>query len=118
MVTPDLSQLYCQNDLFGEVSVFWNQLLFQIVNTVMNTPLTHQRPFEQGKPVQKGLCIVALSIAVVIFILFLADLILGFIDQGKIAPFKYAPGMIVDIVFVIVSGILAIMSWKTFRQQV
>ncbi len=67
---------------------------------------------------QKGLCIIALSIAVVIFILFLADLILGFSGQGKIAPFKYAPGMIVDIVFVIVSGILAMMSWSTFRQQV
>ena len=67
---------------------------------------------------QKGLCIIALSIAVVIFILFIADLILGTTGQAAIAPFKYAPGMIIDIVFVVVSGILAFMSWKTFRQQV
>ncbi|QEG24410.1 hypothetical protein [Mariniblastus fucicola] len=67
---------------------------------------------------QKGLCIIALSIAVVIFIMFAADLILGLSGQTKLAPFKYAPGMIIDIVFVIVSGVLAAMSWTTFRQQV
>jgi len=72
----------------------------------------------KGIPVQKGLCIIALSIAVVIFLLFLADLVLGLSGQPKMAPFKYAPGMIIDIVFVIVSGILAMMSWSTFRQQV
>ena len=67
---------------------------------------------------QKGLCIIALSIAVVIFILFVADLILGSTGQAAMAPFKYGPGMIIDIVFAIVSGILAYMSWSTFRQQV
>lgn len=67
---------------------------------------------------QKGLCIIALSIAVVIFLLFVADLVMGFTGQASMAPFKYAPGMIIDIVFVVVSGILAIMSWSTFRKQV
>ena len=67
---------------------------------------------------QKGLCIIALSIAVVMFILFAADLILGVSGQATMAPFKYGPGMIIDIVFVIVSGVLAFMSWSTFRQQV
>jgi hypothetical protein len=68
--------------------------------------------------VQKGLCIIALSVAVVIFILFVADLVLGLSGQAAMAPFKYAPGMIMDIVFVVVSGILAAMSWTTFREQV
>ena len=67
---------------------------------------------------QKGLCIIALSIAVVILILFLADLILGLSGQNAIAPFKYAPGMIVDLVFMVVAGIVAAMSWVTFKQQV
>ncbi len=67
---------------------------------------------------QKGLCIIALSVAVVIFILFVADLVLGLSGQAAMAPFKYAPGMIMDIVFVVVSGILAAMSWTTFREQV
>ena len=52
------------------------------------------------------------------FILFVADLVLGFSGQATMAPFKYGPGMIIDIVFVIVSGVLAYMSWTTFRQQV
>jgi len=68
--------------------------------------------------VQKGLCIIALSIAVVIFILFVADLIMGLSGQQALAPFKYAPGMIIDIVFVVVSGTLAAMSWVTFKKQV
>jgi hypothetical protein len=68
--------------------------------------------------VQKGLCIIALSVAVVIFILFVADLALGLSGQAAMAPFKYAPGMIMDIVFAVVSGILAVMSWFTFREQV
>ena len=75
-------------------------------------------PLQEGKTVQKGLCIIALSIAVVMFILFAADLILGFTGPKTMAPFKNAPGMIIDIVFAVASGILAFMSWKTFRQQV
>lgn len=66
---------------------------------------------------QKGLCIIALSIAVVIFILFAADLILGLSNQVSLAPFKYA-SMVTDLVFMVVSGILAAMSWVTFREQV
>ena len=53
-----------------------------------------------------------------IFLLFLADLILGLSGQVAIAPFKYAPGMIVDIIFLVVSGILGAMSWATFKNQI
>ncbi len=75
-------------------------------------------PFHERKTVQKGLCIIALSVAVVIFILFAADLALGLSGQSKMAPFKYAPGMLMDIVFTVVSGLLAVMSWFTLREQV
>ena len=67
--------------------------------------------------VQKGLCIAALTIAVIVFALFLADLILGLAGMNQIAPFKFA-NMIIDIVFVICSLVLAIMSWFTLREQV
>ena len=67
--------------------------------------------------VQKGLCIAALTIAVIVFALFLADLILGLAGMNQIAPFKYA-NMIIDIVFVVCSLALAIMSWYTLREQV
>ncbi len=66
---------------------------------------------------QKGLCIAALTIAVIVFALFLADLILGLAGMNQIAPFKFA-NMIIDIVFVICSLVLAIMSWFTLREQV
>lgn len=67
--------------------------------------------------VQKGLCIAALTIAVIVFALFLADLILGLAGMNQIAPFKYA-NMIIDIVFIVCSLVLAVMSWFTLREQV
>ena len=75
------------------------------------------RPKLRISSVQKGLCIAALTIAVIVFALFLADLILGLAGMNQIAPFKYA-NMIIDIVFVVCSLILAIMSWFTLREQV
>ena len=66
---------------------------------------------------QKGLCIAALSIAVIVFALFLADLILGLLGMYQVAPFKYA-NMIIDIVFVVCALILGIMSWYTLKEQV
>ena len=67
--------------------------------------------------VQRGLCIAALSIAVIVCALFAADLILGMAGMYHLAPFKYA-NMIIDIVFIVCSIALAIMSWFTLREQV
>lgn len=66
---------------------------------------------------QKGLCIAALSIAVIVLVLFVADLIFGLLGQIPLAPFRYA-SLPMDIVMTICSGILAYMSWVTFKQQV
>ncbi len=66
---------------------------------------------------QKGLCIAALTIAIIVFALFLADLVLGFSGMQQLAPFKFA-NMYIDIVFVICSLLLAVMSWFTLREQV
>lgn len=66
---------------------------------------------------QKGLCIAALTISVIVFALFLADLIFGLMEMAEVAPFKYAD-MWIDIVFVVCSLALAIMSWFTLREQV
>ena len=67
--------------------------------------------------VQKGLCIAALIISIIVFALFLADLILDLSGMNEIAPFKYAD-MTIDIVFVVCSLALAVMSWFTLREQV
>ena len=66
---------------------------------------------------QKALCIAALAIAVIVFALFLADLILGLAGIFEIAPFKYANSTI-DVVFVVCSLMLAVLSWFTFKEQV
>lgn len=66
---------------------------------------------------QKGLCIAALAISVIVFVLFLLDLIMGFAGADQMAPFKNAD-MVVDIVFVVASLVLATMSFFTLREQV
>lgn len=65
----------------------------------------------------KGLCITALTISVIVLVLFLADLILGLAGMVNLAPFKYN-NMVMDIIFIVCSGSLAVMSWSTFREQV
>jgi len=60
--------------------------------------------------VQKGLCIAALAISVIVFALFLADLILGLAGMNEVAPFKYANS--------VCSLALALMSWFTLKEQV
>ena len=66
---------------------------------------------------QKGLCIAALTISVIVFVLFLADLILGMAGMNEVAPFKYAD-LTIDIVFSVCSFALALMSWFTLKEQV
>ena len=66
---------------------------------------------------QKGLCIAALTISLIVFVLFLADLILGhFMQSSDIAPFK-GENLPIDIVFVVCSLILGLLSWFTYREQ-
>jgi hypothetical protein len=65
----------------------------------------------------KVLCIIALVISLLTFVLFLADLVMGMSGNVALAPFKYS-NMIVDIVFVASSGILGVLSWFTLREQV
>jgi hypothetical protein len=66
---------------------------------------------------QKGFCIFALAVAGLVFLLFAADLIFGLSGMVNLAPFKYA-SMITDVVFVIGAGVIASLSWMTYRQQV
>lgn len=66
---------------------------------------------------QKGLCITALTISVIVFAIFLADLVLGLLGNASIAPFKYA-NMIMDIVFVVCSLAVGVLSWFTYKEQV
>ncbi len=65
----------------------------------------------------KALCIIALAVSLLFFVLFLADLVLGMSGNVALAPFRYSSPS-VDIVFVIGSGVLGALSWLTLREQV
>lgn len=66
---------------------------------------------------QKGLCYVALTISVVVLIFFLLDLGLGLAGMEQTAPFKFA-SLITDIVFIVSSLVLGVLSFLTLREQV
>lgn len=65
----------------------------------------------------KALCISGMVIAVLVFILFLSDLILGKMINEQMAPFKGASALM-DIAFIICAAALALLSWNTFKEQV
>ncbi|MEX0819450.1 MAG: hypothetical protein WD070_07645 [Pirellulaceae bacterium] len=57
----------------------------------------------------KALCLTGMVIAIVVFLLFLLDLIIK-------VPFQRA-NPIMDVVFVLCAITLAFISWTTFREQ-
>ncbi len=60
----------------------------------------------------KALCITGMVVAILVLILFLADLL----APGSLAPFKKA-SMMMDIVFVVCAAALGYMSWSTLKEQ-
>ena len=66
---------------------------------------------------EKGLCITALAIAVIVFVLFFADFLFGLLGLSGLAPFKGA-NKLISIVFSICSAVLAVLSWFTLKEQV
>ena len=57
----------------------------------------------------KALCLTGMVIAIVVFLLFLLDLIVK-------VPFQRA-NHVMDVVFVLCAGALGFISWTTFREQ-
>ncbi len=64
----------------------------------------------------KALCLTAMVISILVFVLFFLDLVLGSMAPS-VAPFKGANVMI-DIVFTICAAVLGFLSFMTFREQV
>ena len=64
----------------------------------------------------KALCMTGIVISILVFLLFLFDLIFGLVGQKWLAPFKYA-SMWMDIMFVVCAGGLGYLSWITWREQ-
>ena len=64
----------------------------------------------------KALCMAGMVIAILVFILFLLDLIFGLVGPVWLAPFRYASWPM-DVAFVICAAGLGVLSWLTFREQ-
>ena len=70
----------------------------------------------KGWLMPKALCLIGMVLSILVFLLFLGGLILGLIGSELSAPFKMA-SMSMDILFIVSSGALAVMSFLTFREQ-
>lgn len=64
----------------------------------------------------KALCLISLVASTLVAVAFLADAVLGFLGNTGLAPFG-AANMLMDIVYMILGGILAFMSFKTWKEQ-
>ncbi|MEM1225122.1 MAG: hypothetical protein AAGJ40_05465 [Planctomycetota bacterium] len=64
----------------------------------------------------KALCLISLVAAILLLVLFLADLIMGLASMGDLAPLG-AASMLMDITFAIFAGILVYLSFTTYREQ-
>jgi hypothetical protein len=71
---------------------------------------------QKGWLMPKALCLIALVIASLVFLIFLLDLVLGLSGLTNMAPFRTA-SVLMDILFMLASGALAYSSWLAFREQ-
>jgi len=64
----------------------------------------------------KALCLIGLVLAILVFLIFFLDLVLGLSGMITMAPLRMA-SMTMDIVFMISSAGIAYAAWSTFREQ-
>ena len=64
----------------------------------------------------KALCLTSLVVAALLLLLFLADLVMRFAGLEATAPLRGA-SLLMDIGFLIFGGILAFLSWTTYKEQ-
>jgi len=61
----------------------------------------------------KLLCLTGLVISGLVFLLFTADLVVGLLGMGSV--FWY-PSLLMDIAFIICSGLLGYLAWTALRE--
>lgn len=72
--------------------------------------------FTASSPMPKALCLISLVVSLLIALLFLIDAIMGFAGLEGNAPLRSA-SLMMDLAFTVFAGILAYMSFSTFREQ-
>ncbi len=65
----------------------------------------------------KVLCLTAMAISILVFLLFFFDMLLNLVGMTSIAPFRGAHFGI-DLVFAICAAVIGFLSFQTFREQV
>lgn len=70
----------------------------------------------KGWLMPKVLCLIGMAVSILVFLIFLLDLIFGMSGMMDWAPFRLT-SPVMDILFLISSLGLAIMGWLTFREQ-
>lgn len=65
----------------------------------------------------KVLCLTAMVISILVFLLFFFDLVLNLIGMTSLAPFRGAHFGI-DLVFSVCAAIIGFLAYRTFREQV
>ncbi len=65
----------------------------------------------------KALCLISLAIAVLTLLLFGSDLILQIAGMTSLAPLSGA-SMLMDGAFTVIAGVMAALSWFTYKEQV
>lgn len=63
----------------------------------------------------KILCLTGLVVSGLIALIFLMDLVFGLLGMFAFAPFKMS-SLLLDVVFLISSGVLGFLSWTSFRE--
>jgi hypothetical protein len=66
---------------------------------------------------QKILCYLALAGAIIVLLLFGADLLFGMLGMVDLAPFRFE-NFLIDVIFTACSLAIGVMSWFTLREQV
>ena len=63
----------------------------------------------------KILCLTGLVVSGLIALIFLMDLVFGLLGMLAFAPFKMS-SLLLDVVFLVSSGVLGFLSWTSFRE--
>ena len=69
----------------------------------------------------KALCLTALVISILVFLLFFSDFLLSVLGMESLAPFRggnEGSGIYIDLSFSICAAILGFLSFMTLREQV
>lgn len=71
---------------------------------------------QKGWLMPKALCLIGMVMAILVFLIFLFDIVFGMSGMLSYAPFRKA-SLTMDIVFLVASGLLAYLAYSTFREQ-